>query len=143
MKRSSLRSTLAQESRAYGFTIAFWGSGAILIGSLGLPTVTEAFLYGFGAVLGFGFLAIWAYSKAFGSVEEEKSEDLLVLSMVHFLAPVIPVFVTVLVTRLPENWAFFSAGAVVSIGYNLGMIVEEYLYEEAEKLEDFLLDTIS
>lgn len=139
MKQDFLRATLAQESRAYGFTIAFWGSGAILIDALGLPTITQAFLYGFGAVLGFGLLAIWAYSNALDSIENSDQEELLVLSMVHFLAPAIPVIVTIFVTELPENWSFFTAGAVVSIGYNLGMMVEEYLYEEAEKLEQYLI----
>lgn len=134
MRKGFLKSTLASESRAYGFTIAFWGSGALLIKAHDLPTALEIFSYGAGAILGFGILTWWAYKRTFGVIEYEES-DILALSMMHYIGALLPIGLTYYLAQLPSPYAFLLSGAVVSIGYNFGMMVEEELSEEAAKLE--------
>ncbi len=138
MDNGFLRSNLANESRAYGFTIAFWGSGALLIKAHDLPTLLEALSYGTGAILGFGIMVLWAYQRTLGSADYEEN-DLLVFSMLHFVGSLLPVALTYFIAQLPSPQAFLIAGAVVSVGYNFGMLVEEVLSEEAVKLEERLI----
>lgn len=130
MNRDFLRSTLEKESRAYGFTIAFWGSGAMLISEKGLPNLIEALSYGGGAVLGFGILTILAYRRAFGRPEYEE-DKIMVLGMVHYIAALLPIILAAYFAKLDPAWASFAlTGMTASIGYNLGMLVEEFLSEK-------------
>ncbi|MFB6147996.1 MAG: hypothetical protein ABEJ66_03860, partial [Candidatus Nanohaloarchaea archaeon] len=64
--------------------------------------------------------------------------EYLVLSMVHYIAAVIPMTLTYLFTRLPAGHAFFLSGLALSVTYNLGMLVEEWLSEEARALEKYV-----
>lgn len=137
-----LRSALVRESRAYGFTIAFWGSGAMLIKTHGLPILTEALLYGLGAVIGFGLMTLLAYRSPLKKIGEEKGEEVVLLGMVHFLAALIPIVATHYLAQLPVEYAFFLSGIGVTSLYNIGMIVEEQLSEEALKLERKLDKTV-
>lgn len=139
MRNNFLRSTLAKESRAYGFTIAFWGSGAALIQYHGLPSMVEALSYGFGAVLGFGLLSVLAYRKAFETAQYEENE-LMVLSTVHYIASLVPIAIAFLLGRLEPGTAHLIVGGLVSVSYNLGMLVEELLSEKALKLEKKLVE---
>lgn len=134
MTKGFLQDTLAKESRAYGFTIAFWGSGAMLIKSNGMPGLLEALSYGGGAVLGFALLTFYVYRNAFGSVNEKGSE-ILALSMVHYISALVPIIGAYYLKDLPGLYAFLAAGMFTSIGYNLGMVVEEKLSERAGRLE--------
>lgn len=134
MKTNFLKSTLAGESRAYGFTIAFWGSGALLIKESGLPTLLEALSYGGGAVLGFAALTILVYGSALQRATYEDN-DIVVLGMVHYLAALIPVVAAAYLSKLEPPTSFLLTGFVVSTTYNLGMLVEESISEKAERFE--------
>lgn len=138
MYRDFLRSTLEKESRAYGFTIAFWGSGAILIGEHGLPSLIEALSYGGGAVLGFGLLTLVAYRRALGKPEYE-NDKVMILGMVHYIAALLPVILAAYFSKLASPWSFLFTGASATIAYNLGMLVEEALSEKAKNLESSIL----
>lgn len=124
MAEDYLRSMLAGESRAYGFTIAFWGSGALLINEFGAPDITLALSYGFGAVLGFGLLAL----ATFRSRNAESSDQaLLVLSTMHYLSALMPMVFTHLAIQqgLSTELTFLIAGMSVSVLYNLLAVIEE------------------
>ena len=130
MNRDFLRSTLEKESRAYGFTIAFWGSGAMLISEKGLPSLIEALSYGGGAVLGFGLLTVLAYQRAFGKPEYEE-DKIMILGMVHYISALVPIVLAAYFAKINPAWASFGlTGMTASIGYNLGMLVEEFLSEK-------------
>jgi hypothetical protein len=133
--KNYLQSLLAGESRAYGFTIAFWGSGAMLIKANGLPTIDLALLYGLGAVVGFGVLAVAAFGRTSKEVDYE-SPSFLVLGMVHYLAALVPVYLTYLVTltSAPVEADFFLSGLIVSITYNVLAVLEEDVTELVERL---------
>lgn len=136
--RELLQSILVTESRAYGFTIAFWGSGAILINAFGIPAPVEAFMYALGAIAGFGLVSLIAFSSLFETAESEDA-DYLVLSMIHYLASLGPIIVTYFLTGLTDWIAFFLAGASVSLVYNLLQLMEEFVSEEVKRMEENLL----
>lgn len=133
-EKNYLQSLLAGESRAYGFTIAFWGSGATLINAYGVPSIIPALLYGLGAVTGFGVLALAAYGNA-GKEVSSDSPSYVVLGMVHYLAALVPTILTYGVTLLsaPETVGFFISGMVVSTTYNVLAVLEEDIVELLER----------
>lgn len=134
MEKNYLQDLLAGESRAYGFTIAFWGSGAMLIKANDLPTVELALLYGLGAVVGFGVLALAAFGRSNKEVEA-KDSGYLVLGMVHYLAALVPIYLTYLITSssLPATADFFLSGFTVSTTYNILALVEEDFTEHLSR----------
>ena len=133
-QRKYLQSLLAGESRAYGFTIAFWGSGSMLIKANGLPNINLALLYGLGAVVGFGVLALAVFGKAGKKVDSEDS-SYLVLGMVHYLAALVPIYLAHLITSasIPAMGDFFLTGLAVSTTYNILAVLEEEITEFLEK----------
>ena len=137
MRRNFLQSSLAKESRAYGFTIAFWGSGALLVKYQGLPELNEAIMYGVGAITGFALLTLYAYRNTFQTLDYEDT-DIMVLGMIHYFAALIPIFIAYFTSRLSSPGNFFLTGMSVSLFYNFGMIVEEKLSEEGKRLENYL-----
>lgn len=119
---------LAGESRAYGFTIGFWGSGAVLIHNFGVPGVLNAAMYGLGAVTGFAVLAL----SIFGANSEVKraESNYLSLASIHYLASLAPILISGLLARvLPASLAFFAGGLCVSLVYNLLSLFEEEISE--------------
>lgn len=137
MRKNFLRETLASESKAYGFTIAFWGSGVLLVNYSGMPALHQALMYGLGAITGFAALTLYSYRSGFSEVNYEES-DVMVLSMVHYVAALLPIAVTYYTGRLQSPYNFFITGFCVSMLYNLGMIVEEILSEKGKALENKL-----
>jgi hypothetical protein len=134
-ERNYLQSLLAGESRAYGFTIAFWGSGAMLINTHGVPGIERALLYGLGAVTGFGILAIAAFGNSGKKVEYE-NPGYIVLGMVHYIAALIPIYLSYMINlaSLTPAWKFFLSGMAVSTVYNILAVLEEDIVEFPEKL---------
>jgi len=132
LQKSHLQSMLAGESRAYGFTIAFWGSGALLINEFGAPNIILALCFGFGAVLGFGILML----SAFKSGKAENSEEaILVLSSIHYLSALIPMIVAhaLITLNIRPELTFLFAGMSVSMLYNLLSILEQDIAQIIQK----------
>jgi len=129
-ERKYLQSLLAGESRAYGFTIAFWGSGALLINQFGVPNFLEAISYGSGAVTGFALLALFAFKSISNDISNKKSTA-LVLSTIHYLAALLPVVISKIITETISiaPVAFFLSGASVSLVYNGLSVLEEDIAE--------------
>lgn len=125
-----LQSLLAGESRAYGFTIAFWGSGALLINQYGLPDFFQAISYGAGAVTGFGLLALLVFRSGFAKVEDSESTA-AVLSTLHYLAALLPIAASKIIIENISSapTAFFLAGISVSVVYNALSVLEEDIAE--------------
>lgn len=147
MRDDLLRSVLASESRAYGFTLAFWGSGALLVGNFGLPALPQIILYTGGALLGFSVMIIWAFREAFTTVDTEEP-DFLVFSMIHYMSALLPILVTWMLLNLEGmrilgvegmNIAFLISGFGISTLYNIFIPVEDYLSEKALEWEKRLV----
>lgn len=120
---------LIDESRAYGFTIAFWGSGTVLVNAFGAPNMIEALTYGFGAVVGFALLAITTFDEPTRTVNR-KEPQFPILATIHYLASLLPIVISGLLVKLaPALTAFFLSGMTVSVMYNLLALLEENISE--------------
>lgn len=129
MAQKFMKSMLAEESRAYGFTIGFWGSGAVMINSFGTPDVGLALLYGLGAVTGFGILAVNSFGGVTEEVEKEDS-TYMALGTVHYLASLVPIILAGFIAQnLNPVSGFFLGGLSVSLVYNLLALLEEDISE--------------
>lgn len=64
--RSRLARNLAAEAEAYGFSLATWGSGAVVVHDVGVPGVVGASAFVGGAVSGFSLLAMVAFGSLLG-----------------------------------------------------------------------------
>ena len=54
--RAALATVVAASAVPYGYTLTIWGSGAVLLRSLGAPTAAEAFIFAAGASAGFSLV---------------------------------------------------------------------------------------
>jgi hypothetical protein len=54
--RAALATVVSTSAVPYGYTLAIWGSGAVLVRSLGAPTTADAFLFAAGAIAGFSLV---------------------------------------------------------------------------------------
>ncbi len=126
-----LRTNLTDESRAYGYTLVIWGSGAILIDAFGFPTPMQVLAYITGAVAGFAVLALVVYGNVFKRVEAIRDDALIVASSLHFIAALGTIGILMLfVDALPVMWAFGLAGVNATVSYNVLLLVEAVFSEE-------------
>lgn len=128
-----MRNLLVEESFAYGFTIAFWGSGLLLINEFGLLHTVGLLEYAMGAITGFGLLAIATFGGAVNTVDVDGTPSYFVLAGIHYLSGIVPIVVThfLLFLALGKGLTLFLAGALVSILYNLFAALEEVISEVA------------
>jgi hypothetical protein len=60
--RSSLATIIPASAAPYGYTLAIWSSGAVLLRSHGVPSFGEVFVFVAGAIAGFNLLGALAIS---------------------------------------------------------------------------------
>mgnify|MGYP000338933165 CR=1 FL=1 len=142
MNRKFVRSLIVEESFAYGFTIAFWGSGLLLINEFGLLQTLGIIEYASGAITGFGVLAVVTFGGAVGSVDIEESPAYFVLAGIHYLSGLVPIAVThgLIALGLGKAVTLFLTGMAVSICYNVFATFEEALSEMVWRAEQTVLD---
>ncbi|MDY6789520.1 MAG: hypothetical protein SVV03_06190 [Candidatus Nanohaloarchaea archaeon] len=134
-----LRKNLTEESKAYGYTLSVWGSGALLLNFYSFD-VLNILLYILGAVAGFALLALLAFKGFFSNVETKRPENFIVASMVHIFAAFGNVFLSWAILLLLQGalsplWAFFIIGVHVSFSYNALLLLEEFLSEYIVAIE--------
>lgn len=132
-----MRTLLVRESFAYGFTIAFWGSGLLLINEYGLLHAGGIMAYAVGAITGFGVLAVATFGSAVDQIEVDSTPSYVVLAGIHYLSALVPIAMThfILLAALGKGLSIFLTGATVSIFYNLFATFEEVISEFVLKLE--------
>jgi len=131
MDREFVRGLLVEESFAYGFTIAFWGSGILIVNEYGLPHTPGVLAYAVGAVTGFGVLAVVTFGGAFRQVTPDRTPQYVLLAGIHYLASLVPIVFTHFVLIAPPGKfaSLFLAGTGVSVVYNVSAALEETVSE--------------
>ncbi|MFB6108624.1 MAG: hypothetical protein ABEJ82_07270 [Haloplanus sp.] len=126
--RRRLEANLRSESKAYGYTLTIWGSGALLITNGGLPTEMEVFGFAVGAVFGFALLALVAFGGIFEDVEYA-SPPSIVVSMIHVVATIgaLGTSDAIVQSGTVRLVTFFAVGAAATTVYNLLLLVEVWL----------------
>jgi len=132
-----MRGLLVEESFAYGFTIAFWGTGLLLINKFGLLHTFGILEYAVGTVTGFGLLAVTTFGGAVDTVENPSAPEYHILAGIHYLAALVPIGAAHLIVAasLSKGLTLFLTGSVVSVGYNISAAFEELISEYLWKLE--------
>ncbi len=130
----TLRTNLSEESKAYGYTLSIWGSGAILVGQYGVPAASEVLMFILGGVIGFGVLATIAFRGVWKSVERQTQDTYIVASMIHILASfgnvvVSYALIALLSSSIASTYVFLLVGLHASFSYNILLLLEEYLSE--------------
>ncbi len=129
-RRRRLAANLAREAEAYGYTLSIWGGGALLIDAYGIPGLAGVVAYLVGALAGFAALATVAFRGFFESATVETSESVVVASMVHVVSTagsLAAAFAVSHLLRPPALLAFVLAGVLVTVAYNLLLLVEELI----------------
>lgn len=126
--RHRLEATLREEARAYGYTLTIWGTGALLIGELGLPTTVEVFTFAAGAVAGFAALSLVAFGGPFDRTDADRPST-VVVSMIHIVATLGALGCGELLLRVgrsfPDAVVALVVAAAVTVAYNLLLLVEQ------------------
>lgn len=142
MNRDFMRTLLVEESFAYGFTIAFWGSGLLLVNEYGLLHTVGILEYAGGAITGFGVLAVVTFGGAIDTVDIDGTPAYFVLAGIHYLSGLVPIGIThfLIVATLSKALTLFLAGMIVSICYNVFAAFEEIVSEATWRAEQTVLD---
>jgi hypothetical protein len=137
MNREFLRRLLVEEAFAYGFTIAFWGSGMLLVDAFGVFGTRGVLAYAVGSVTGFGLLLVGTFDGVLESIEVDGDPSYHVLAGIHYVAALVPIVTAHLLIRaeLGETLTVFLVGVVVPVWYNLFVTVEEVLSAGLRRVE--------
>lgn len=137
--RHRLKNNITDESIAYGYTLAVWGSGATVLTNFEAITSNEIFAFIFGGLVGFGVIAGLIYTSLTESVEGA-SNELTVVSMFHIFASLGTVIISnylslYLVNYLSQVETAFLIGVHVTVSYNLFLVIEELISDELKFIE--------
>jgi hypothetical protein len=99
-----LRTTLGSSAAPYGYTLATWTSGAVLIHDRGFPNALAALSFMLRAVLGFAVVGVLAFGGLTRHFDSEYGEAPLVWGSFHFLSVALAIGAAVLVTSLVESF---------------------------------------
>lgn len=140
--RQELRKNITGESLAYGYTLAVWGSGALLLNSFSTQPI-DILSFVFGGVAGFTALAFLAFRTFVDEVKYDVSKDFIVSSTIHILASfgtvlINYIFITQLGDAVQKEISFIIVGFNATFLYNLLLLVEEYLSEDLYRFEKSL-----
>jgi hypothetical protein len=129
--RQRLRTTLGSSAAPYGYTLATWTSGAVLIHDRRFPNALAALSFMLGAVLGFAAVGVLAFGGLTRHFDSDYGEAPLVWGSFHFLSVALAIGAAVLVTSMVESYALawplggflytsaylLTAGAEATIAY--------------------------
>jgi len=135
--RDRLAANLRSESEAYGFTLSIWGSGALFIGTFGVPETATVFLFVTGTLLSYLMLALAAFGSPLSDESKPSGIDrqLGVVSLVHVTSTLGNLLLTrllidLLVVLAVGPWpAALLVGFQVSGTYNALLLLESRLVE--------------
>lgn len=109
----SLRSAVGSSAAPYGFTLAVWTTGAVIIDARGLPTALSAMAFAAGAVLAFALVGFLAFGDITGDNGERQPKTAL-WGNFHFLSVGLAIGAAVIVTRLLHTDLVWLLGSFTS-----------------------------
>jgi len=125
----SLRSAVGSSAAPYGFTLAVWTTGAVIIGSQGLPSALNALAFAAGAVLAFAFIGFLAFGDLTGDNTEKRPRTAL-WGNFHFLSVGLAIGAAVIVTSLLDTELVWMLGSFVSTACYLLALGAEFSVAE-------------
>ena len=112
--RRNLRAVVGTSAAPYGYTLATWTSGAMLIGARGLPSTVAALAFMFGAVLGFAAVGAAAFGGIRRHFDAGPGEARLIWGSFHFFSVGAAVVAAALVAHHVVSSAAWPLGGFLS-----------------------------
>ena len=138
MFMKQLRDNITDESIAYGYTLAVWGSGALLLNSFQTTPIDILSFVG-GGVIGFAILALIAFRSLVKEVKVERDQNFIVSSMIHIFASLGTVaanyFFITSGSNIDQALIYFIVGVNTTFLYNIALMGEKYISKDVFMLE--------
>jgi hypothetical protein len=83
---AALSTLLVASAAPYGYTLAIWGSGAMLVRSHGVPDVGDVFIFVAGAIAGFNLLGLSAEETITKTMPIERRGERLLAGVLDWIA---------------------------------------------------------
>jgi len=125
--RAALRTVVAKEAKAYGFTIVVWSTGAFLLVERGKPTAPAILVFVGALLLVQGMSIFLAYGSPL-RVWHDPSRPEYVWSAFH-AGPIAAgvLLAWLLSSQVSGMWAYFLAPFVAALAYQLLLGLESLL----------------
>ncbi len=108
--RRRLRVTVGSSAGPYGYTLATWSAGAVLMSTHGIPSVLDILTFLAGAVVGFGLIGILAFGGLEKHFDEDHGDAPLVWGSFHLFSVGLAMGVAALVGYLLEGFLAWGVG---------------------------------
>jgi spore maturation protein SpmB len=132
--RGALAATLAAAAIPYGYTIAVWSSGAVLMHTHGTPTVADVFAFVGGGLI--GYVVAWLLARGVAPAAATLGDpgDRALAGALNWLATGAAVGAAALVAELNGWEAWPLAAAAATAIYLLGASVQLVVVTRAARL---------
>ena len=141
--RIRLRTTVGASAAPYGYTLATWTTGAVLLRTHGIPNLLETFGFVVGAVLGFAFVVLVAFGGLTRHFDSTQYDTPVIWGSFHFFSVGLAIGAATLVAYLVNNaypWPSLIAwplgGFLYTAAYLLLAGAESYVAYRWEHRED-------
>jgi hypothetical protein len=122
--RAELAATLAAAAIPYGYTIAVWSSGAVLMHTHGTPTVAEVFAFIGGGLTGYAVVWLFARGDTSAAASLGDAADRGSAGVMNWLATGAAVGAAALLAEI-HGWEAWPLGAAAATGiYLVGASVQ-------------------
>lgn len=133
--RKNLRAAVGSSAGPYGYTLATWTTGAVLMNARGVPDTVAALTFMAGAVLGFAFVSVLAFGGLTKHVDREQGQALLWGSF-HFFSVGLAIGAAALVVYYVQSFIAWPLAAFLSTSVYLLVLGAEstaaYVWDHRE-----------
>ncbi len=119
--RKRLRKVVGSSAAPYGYTLATWTTGAMLMSVHGNPNVLAVLTFMVGAVLGFAFVGALAFGGMAKHFDQDEGDAPPMWGSFHFLSVGLAIGVAALVAYYVDSFIAWPLGGLLfTITYLLG-----------------------
>jgi len=133
--RKNLRAAVGSSAGPYGYTLATWTTGAVLMNARGVPDTVAALTFMAGAVLGFAFVSVLAFGGLTKHFDREQGLALLWGSF-HFFSVGLAIGAAALVVYYVQSFIAWPLAAFLSTSVYLLVLGAEstaaYVWDHRE-----------
>jgi hypothetical protein len=124
--RTSLRSALASEAKAYGFTLVIWGTASLATAARGTPKSGEVLGYVVGAFAAMGLVILATYAGTGEEMSGDPPQRRLAWGAIHLVSVAAGLAAGWGAAELidPRWLAFLAAGGVATLVFQLVLGLE-------------------